>query len=455
MEKPNQPDALDRALTHLLQAELPTEYRDGWREAIQREERNPMKAKSNAKPLWRIALATAAALVLVIGALSAGRLFPAVVTDTLYDDAAMSFDNGGEYGGEPLAAASDGNYAPAPSLTMSAQAPAASGVNRSAADTGTAMESAPEAKTSTSSAEGGEVSGTKIVRTADLTIASTSFDTDVEALTRLTQQLGGYVSSVNVSGEASRRKDRVAYYSLRIPSDRLDEFLTGVEGIGRVTSRYETATDMTTQYSDTQMRLTTQQTKLERLNELLKQATDVSDLLEIENEIANTQYTLDQLESSLRTIDRNVERSDVSVTLQEQSAGDTAQTVELTLWQRIGSGFEASVSGLAAFGQNLLVFLAMLLPALIPLTLLAAALWLILRARRRGKARRAKESPEGFTAAETAYTVENRADSGAPTSGAEMPGHGATPSESANTQTGTSQDASASADPSGNRQSKE
>lgn len=414
MEKQNQPDALDRALTNLLQTEIPTEYRNGWREAIQREERNNMKAKPKTKTLWRVALSAAAALVLVIGALSAGNLFPAVETDTLYGNTMMSYDNGGDYGSDSYTAMYEGDFAPMPTAALSAQAPSYSTANRSATDT--AMEGASDAKTGAGNTEGSEVSGTKIVRTADITLASTSFDEDVEALTRLTQELGGYVSSVNVSGEASQRKDRVAYYSLRIPSDRLDEFLNGVEGIGRVTSRYETATDMTTQYSDTQMRLTTQQTKMERLNELLKQATDVSDLLEIESEIANTQYTIDQLESSLRTIDRNVDRSDVSVTLWEQSAGETAQTAELTLWQRIGSGFEASVNGLAAFGQNLLVFLAMLLPVLVPLALLAVALWLILRARHQGKGRRAGDSQDAITAETTEYPVNHMADSGAPAS---------------------------------------
>lgn len=450
MEKQNQPDALDRALTNLLQTEIPPGYRDGWREAIQREERNNMKAKPKAKTLWRIALSAAAALVLVIGALSAGNLFPSVVTDTLYGNTMMN-DDGGEYGGDSFAGMPDSNVAPAPTLALSAQAPSASSSNRSAADT--AMESAPEAKTGAGSTDGSETSGTKIVRTADLTISSTSFDTDVEALTRLTEELGGYVSSVNLSGEASQRKDRVAYYSLRIPSDRLDEFLTGVEGIGHVTSRYETATDMTTQYSDTQMRLTTQQTKMTRLNELLKQATDVSDLLEIESEIANTQYTIDQLESSLRTIDRNVDRSDISVTLWEQSAGETAQTVELTLWQRIGSGFEASVSGLAAFGQNLLVFLAMLLPVLVPLAVLAAALWLILRARRQGKARRAEDAGDGYTAGQTAVPVKPSDDHNAQTPADKASDHGASASQA--TQTEPSRAASANADHSGEPTSKE
>ena len=60
------------------------------------------------------------------------------------------------------------------------------------------------------------------------------------------------------------------------------------------------------------MRLKTQQDKMTRLLELIKQATDVSDLLEIESEVADTQYEIDSLQSSLLTIDRDVDKSAVN-----------------------------------------------------------------------------------------------------------------------------------------------
>ena len=70
MEKQNRPDALDRALTDLYRADVPQGYRAAWRAAVQREELPPMKQKQplHKKPLWRVALPIAAALVLVFGA---------------------------------------------------------------------------------------------------------------------------------------------------------------------------------------------------------------------------------------------------------------------------------------------------------------------------------------------------------------------------------------------------
>ena len=381
MEKQPKPDALDRALTELYRSDIPTAYRASWREAVQREERQTMQKHRQTKTFWHIALPAAAALVLVVGALSAGKLIPTITYETLNGAPAPKAATQSTYGGISLGGALENGDV---RLAMAPQAEYAT-ASESMQDAGNDMAAGSAAMGTGTTADTAAQSeaGTKIVRTADLTLATTRYDTDVAAVQALAEKLGGYVASVSLSGEPSARMDRTAYLSLRVPSDQLDTFLTGLEGIGRIVSRYETATDMSTQYADTSMRLATQREKMTRLTELLKQAADVSDLLEIESEIADTQYEIDALESSLRTIDRDATKSAVTVSLQEQSAGDTAQAVTLTLWQRIGGGFEASINWLAAFGQNLLVFLAMLLPVLLPLAVLVGLAMLAHRAWRR------------------------------------------------------------------------
>ena len=162
----------------------------------------------------------------------------------------------------------------------------------------------------------------------------------------------------------SKVQNRSASFDLRIPSDALDDCLSGLEQIGRITDRYESATDLTTQYSDTQLRLETQQSKMTRLQTLLTQAETVEDLLAIENEIADTQYQIDSLESSLRSIDRQVDYSTVYIYLREQTSADTANTVELSIGERIRGGLQASLAWLGDFFANMLVFLIAISPVL-------------------------------------------------------------------------------------------
>ena len=390
MEQQQHPDQLDRELTEHYRIDIPDGYRATWRAAVQREEQTKMKRNpKHTTPVWRVALPIAAALVLVVGALSAGTLFPTVVYDSLSTyapntrvAAAPAAKSAGSSAANEMVSAESASfagYAFSPSIADSDAGHTNDTANLAQADVATIPDAASQKK---------------MVRTASLSIASTNFDVDQQALTTLTQTVGGYVESVSLYGEASSRMDRIVYFTLRIPSDQLDTFLTELGKIGRITSRSETATDMTTQYADTSMRLTTQQNKMTRLQELLKQATDTSDLLEIETAIADTQYQIDQLESSLRTIDRDVDHSSVSITLQEESAGETAQVTELTLWQRLSSGFTASIKGLGEFLQNLLVFLAMALPVLVPLTIVGVAFGLWKRARRRSKGTSKADVPD-------------------------------------------------------------
>ena len=178
-----------------------------------------------------------------------------------------------------------------------------------------------------------------------------------------------------------------ASLTMRVPAEQLDAFLTGVEAYGRITSRSETTEDMTEQYSDNEMRIQTLRTKMERLQTLLSQAENVSDMLKIESVIADTQYDLDRLEGRQLNIDRRVDMSYVYVNVQESVVQDDVDDEELTLGQRLQAAFKASVEGLGRFGRNLLVFLVMAAPVIVPVALIV----LIVKLVKRGKKAKVEE----------------------------------------------------------------
>ena len=220
----------------------------------------------------------------------------------------------------------------------------------------------------------------KIVRTADLTLRTARFDEAMENTKTLLESMGGYVESLYQYGETARR----ATLGMRIPSARLDEFLTGAEGLGRVTDRSESSTDMTTQYVDNQARLDTLYAKRDRLNELLLKAEDVSDLIEIESAIADTQYQIDSYETSQRSIDSRVDMSYVGLTVIEETPASTA-VADVTLMERLSAALEVSLEWLGEFVRNVLVFVVMILPVLIPVSIIAVFWYLIRRIRRKNK----------------------------------------------------------------------
>ena len=361
--------ALEQALCRLYQSEEPPAgFETGWRAAVRREEsRMKLAERSTGRPLWRAIVPACAALVLVVGSLWAGTL-----------------DLEGSAPSEKSAATGAG-YADSASTTSysASNAMMARSADTAVYDLYVAEESGASTGGTSAADAGTEASaGQKLVRTASLTLRTTAFEADLESVQALLDSLGGYVENLYQYGDVASGDTRTASLSVRVPSENLDAFLSGVEGVGRVTDRSESVTDMTVQYTDNQARLDTLYAKMERLNQLMAQAQEVSDLIELESAIADTQYEIERYETSQRSIDRRVDMSAVSVTLLEDTPAQSATAEDVGLGERLGAALNASLRWLGGFLRNMLVFVTMILPVAVPVAAIAAAAWLIVRRRR-------------------------------------------------------------------------
>ena len=345
-----QKDPLDQALSRLYQPQTPAPgFETGWRAAVRREESLQMNQRKRLNIPWGKLAPVMAALVLVAGGLWTG---------TLDEEMNVSQKNNTSALTSMRSTASYKEEAAYDMVSNSAYSLASgdSGIVTYGSTQLTAQENR------------------KLVRTADLTLSTAAFDQTVSQVEALVEAAGGYVEDLYQYGETTRWLN----LGLRIPSAKLDEFLQGVAGVGRVTNRSETTTDMTVQYSDNAARLETLYAKRDRLNELLEQAVNVTDLIEIESAIADTQYQIDSYESSQRSIDRQVDMSAVRLTLQEEKAADTANA-DVSLGERIRAALSASVEWMGEFLRDVLVFVVMVLPIAVPLTVIALVIHLVRR----------------------------------------------------------------------------
>ena len=203
----------------------------------------------------------------------------------------------------------------------------------------------------------------KIIRTASMTIQTKTFEDSLNALKSACEGQGGWIesSSENVNSYTGLR---TAYLTLRVPQTGLDAYLAGTEGLGRITSRSESADDVTETYQDTATRLATQQALMARLQALITESADLSDLLALESQIADTQYQIDRLQSSLNTTDRQVNYSTVHVTLQEEKNVPLTETT-VSFGDRIISAIEMGFEALVEFLQDMVIFLVAALPFIV------------------------------------------------------------------------------------------
>ena len=127
-------------------------------------------------------------------------------------------------------------------------------------------------------------------------------------------------------------------------------------------------------------RLKTQTAKIERLQDLLSRATTVSDILNIENEIASTQYQIDRLTGSLRGMDSKVIYSTVSIELYEETLPKLPE--KPSLWDRITHAVSDTLEMVRSLLGDAVVFLAAILPYLIALIVLIVIVRLIVKRRK-------------------------------------------------------------------------
>ena len=348
------------------EAQVPASFSASWRQAIREEEK--MEQKKSASTTWKKWIAVAAALVFVIGGTLMTRdQMPARTSSVARTPSSASYDGGGAL--YKTAASSDASYETvfeddyAPMEAESAAEESAVTANGKAADNANAQ-------------------AEKIIRTADFSIRTTSYDQDLQQLQSLTDQMGGRVEYMYASGDASSGQLRSANLTLRIPSGRLDAFLEGAGHIGKVVNMTQTQKDVSDSYYDTQTRLETQKQKLQRLQALMASAERVSDLIEIESAIADAQYYIDRYTSQLRTYDSKVDYSTVSVSVREIRITEA----ENVSWgQRLWRSVQDSLESGWEFVQDTIIFLVSALPWLVLIALVCLVVRVVVRRHKKKK----------------------------------------------------------------------
>ena len=242
-----------------------------------------------------------------------------------------------------------------------------------------------------------QTQGEKLIYTADLQMETTEFDQATAAIEALTAECGGYFESSSVSSWG--RGYRNASYTVRVPAERYGDFLTQAGERCHVLNKQEYTDNVTEAYYDVDGRLKTQQTKLERLQELLSKAESMEDIITIESAISDTEAQIEALSGQLRHYDTLVAYSTVNIFLEEVYKLSNVEEAPTTFASRLsgafGDGWQNFVDGM----EDLAVGLAYSWMWLALLAVILAAAVVLLRKRRKRKAsqeKKADDKPDGI-----------------------------------------------------------
>lgn len=218
----------------------------------------------------------------------------------------------------------------------------------------------------------------KWIVTMNVSVETQDLDSALAQLNAQIADFDGYVQNQNLNnGSAySGRRYRSANLTIRIPADQTDAFTTQLGNICHVVSKNQHQEDVTLTYVATESRLNALKTEEARLLELLAQAENMSDLLQIEARLTDVRYELESVTSQLRILENQVDYATIYLDIEEvQDFTETEE--EKTVWQRISGGFVDSLKGIGTGALELGIWILANLPYLVVLGGAGSAGWLI------------------------------------------------------------------------------
>lgn len=225
----------------------------------------------------------------------------------------------------------------------------------------------------------------KIIKNADLSLETMEYDGAYGLISEITAGFGGYIESSSIEGESlynqqrGYKSDRWAQFTVRVPAEQLYNYIDALAEDFNITHKSESANDISDQYYDTAARLSNLQVQEKRLLELMEQAGQLADLLEIERELANVRYEIETLTASLKRMDSKVSYSTVNISLQEVFEYQEKVTPPRTFADRIKDAFEGSADNFLDFCEELLIALIYAAPILLFFAVIILAVIFVIR----------------------------------------------------------------------------
>jgi len=207
----------------------------------------------------------------------------------------------------------------------------------------------------------------KIIRRFMLDVETQAFDSLITKIDSEIGRLGGYVENSKISGKPIYYNNEARYGSIvvRIPRDKVDEFVNVVKEEANVVNNQESTENVTLQYTDMESRKKSLEIEQERLFVLLEKAVTLENVITLESRLSEIRYELQNYETQLRTYDNLVEYSTVTLSIQEVERMTTVIEEKQSVGARIKNGFNDTIYNLSEGLKNFFVWFVVNVPYLL------------------------------------------------------------------------------------------
>ena len=217
----------------------------------------------------------------------------------------------------------------------------------------------------------------KIIKTANLNIEVKDYNAFNNQLHQIVKHFGGYVSQEEQNQSAYQVENKV---SIKIPVNQFEDAVTRLTSNSeKIIERKITSEDVTTEMIDTKSRIEAKKEVRLRYLDLLKQAKNMKDILEVQNEINGIQEELESAAGRVAYLNHSSAFSTINLTFYQVTDVTAANEKEPTYLHKMSEAFSGGLKWIS----DLILGLVTLWPLMIPVV----ALFVIYKRRKASKPR--------------------------------------------------------------------
>ena len=154
----------------------------------------------------------------------------------------------------------------------------------------------------------------QVISRANISLEVQTVNPAIAQIRTIAESLGGFIENMNSSGGL---KQQQANATIRVPQTNFFTALERIEALGKVLGRNVTTEDVSESFIDLDARLKSAKREEESLLSLLAKAQAINDVLTIERELNRVRADIEKLQGQLNFLQRRVDLSTISVTLQQ------------------------------------------------------------------------------------------------------------------------------------------
>jgi hypothetical protein len=240
---------------------------------------------------------------------------------------------------------------------------------------------------STASRQADVSDGAKIIKTADLTVSieKGKFTSAFSEASRIATANGGFVvsSSTSTAGfpgnpiplddtsaqSSSENRARAGQLTIRVPAEKFDATRAALSRLGEVDNETINGQDVSSQLVDLGARITSLKAEEAAFQTLLGRATEIGDILQIQDQLFNVRTQIEQLEAEQANLNDQSTFSTITVSIYEPGVAfaptpDPEPTILSKAWDDATGG-----------ALNVLGGMVVILGYAVPLAVLALVGW--------------------------------------------------------------------------------